>query len=382
MSESLEGPIPTVAEPGDAPPTAPATPMPTEPAAPAVAFRWWEVFRRWMAPRLWWAVAVGYLCVALAWWGPADLHRGERWYLLAWYVTFMIRTFFEHGGFALLVLAGVALGLRNARAALALVPLLLATLGPAAASYLRSPPAVGATPPALRVMSANLLATNRQTDPLIAEIEAADPDVLLLQEVSDRWHAALNARLAERYPHRIRAPRDDPFGAAIFSKLPFVEPPTVFRRTRVEVPELRAVVRCAGREVVLRDVHLVPPAPSLARLMREQVLEVEADLARETEPCRVVAGDFNFTQYNQLHRRLLATGLSDSQDAAGWGRGTTWPNHRHWGYLPGIRIDHVYHGPGLRPVRCQVGTGTGSDHRPVIVDFAFVEGSSSAAGSD
>jgi endonuclease/exonuclease/phosphatase (EEP) superfamily protein YafD len=46
---------------------------------------------------------------------------------------------------------------------------------------------------------------------------------------------------------------------------------------------------------------------------------------------------------------------------------TTWPNGRQ--PLPPVRIDHVFVDDALAPVHVEQGEGTGSDHRPVIVDL-------------
>ena len=48
----------------------------------------------------------------------------------------------------------------------------------------------------------------------------------------------------------------------------------------------------------------------------------------------------------------------------------TWP--RNMPVPPFLRIDHALSSKELVPTRATYGTGRGSDHRPIIVDYALV----------
>ena len=94
----------------------------------------------------------------------------------------------------------------------------------------------------------------------IEEIKAARPEILLLQEYTHHWHAALQEAIGSDYPHVAYVAREDSFGAAIYSRRPFVG------RVRSDLPlgrglepQIRAVVRIADREVAVYNVHLLPP---------------------------------------------------------------------------------------------------------------------------
>jgi len=323
-----------------------------------------------------WAVVIGsYAFLALAYLLPQDYRNESPGYVLLAWLAFMVRVFTFHLGLLLLVIAVAAAFGRGKRLFLAAAPLVLFTLGPVWWGYLapRTPPPAqtsGVRP--LRVMSCNLLTINRNFNGILAEIKAADPDVLLLQEYSTPWHKAASAELLRAYPHRDYVTREDAFGLAVYSKLPFVEP--VDNRLplgRVFVEQSRAVVRHEGRDVAIYNIHLLPPRTLSYTLEgRLQFADLLQTLKAEKLPY-VMGGDFNLTNDTPQHANLRALGARDVHELVGRGRGATWPVNSFFRSVPGIRLDHVYVGPGLAAVRTETGVGRGSDHRPIVADVTW-----------
>ena len=73
---------------------------------------------------------------------------------------------------------------------LTVLPPMLFTMIPVAGQFVPRQVEAGATP-ALRVMTANLLMVNQDTAGIIGEVQAARPDVLLLQEYTAEWDEAI-----------------------------------------------------------------------------------------------------------------------------------------------------------------------------------------------
>src|ERR1700728_3714815 len=96
---------------------------------------------------------------------------------------------------------------------------------------------------------------------------------------------------------------------------------------------------------------------------------VGSHLQHEPRPL-LVAGDFNATADDQPFQRLLGLGLSDAAVLAGRGWEMTWPRNQAW-VIPYLRIDHILLSPSLTVTSYRLGTGEGSDHRPIIVGVAF-----------
>ncbi len=300
---------------------------------------------------------------AYAW--PPDWENTSTVYALIAWTAFMIRTFILHGGLLLAVLVALAAWKRRWRLVVAALPLLVMTLGPAVLASL--PRSATSAPADCTVMSVNLLMINRQTDPLIDEIAAVDPDVLLLQEYTDHWHAALQQRLGVAYPHIAYIPRDDSFGSAIYSRHAFVG--KVQRYLPLgsgSEPQMRAVIQIGDAQIAVYNIHLLPPW-GVAYILenRRQFADLHALLAAEELPL-ILAGDFNFTETGPNAAALAELGLRDAQSVAGRGRGATWPVHGLFRWVPGLRLDHIYARGDWRVLSCRCGYGAGSDHRPVI----------------
>jgi endonuclease/exonuclease/phosphatase (EEP) superfamily protein YafD len=76
--------------------------------------------------------------------------------------------------------------------------------------------------PTLRAMLINV--NTRAGDParVTAVIKKADPDILVLEEISFRWVEEL-AWLTNSYPYSLTQPREDNFGIGLYSKLHMTE---------------------------------------------------------------------------------------------------------------------------------------------------------------
>jgi endonuclease/exonuclease/phosphatase (EEP) superfamily protein YafD len=90
--------------------------------------------------------------------------------------------------------------------------------------YLDQPPGAGGTE--VKVMLANVLASNDDPTPLLALIEAEQPDLVFLLEVSPRWASDLPV-LGESFTHSVVEARDGRFGIAMYSMLPVTAAATV-----------------------------------------------------------------------------------------------------------------------------------------------------------
>jgi endonuclease/exonuclease/phosphatase (EEP) superfamily protein YafD len=223
----------------------------------------------------------------------------------------------------------------------------------------------------VRIMSVNLLMVNRNVEPILAEIGAADPEVVLLQEYTDHWHEAWVKAHGKRYPHGGHVNREDSFGIAIWSKRPLAD-------VRVDVPigdgstpQMRAVMQHAGRPIALYNVHLLPPRTfSYLAGHRMEVRNLVSLLEAEKLPA-IVTGDFNFSMRTPQADRLLAAGYVDAHRSAGRGRGATWPVIGITRYVPGVQLDHVFLRGPLACARVETGEGRGSDHRPLMVELGW-----------
>lgn len=310
-------------------------------------------------------VASAYVALLFGFMFPQDWREESRAYVLFATGAFLVRTFIFHFGLVLALFVVTAACLKHARMAAFALPLWIVCHGPALLSCLpRSSASSDAA--ALKVMSANLLGSNTDTEGILAEITAFQPDILVLQEYRPHWHEALWAALRDDYPYSCFEIRRDNFGQALYSRFPFARrPETELPLGDAATPQTRAVVRFGGRELAVYNIHLMPPmGVANARRHRREFADLLDRLAREELPV-ILCGDFNFTNDSAFADDLARLGLADVHRLCGRGLGTTWPVVRFYRYLPGLRLDHIFISKELSGVESGVGVGRGSDHRPI-----------------
>ena len=217
----------------------------------------------------------------------------------------------------------------------------------------------------LRVM---LLNVNTNTgDPRLVKlaIQEANPDIIVLEEISTRWMEEL-AWLKTSYPYSITRPREDNFGIGCFCKEPLVEGEIAYLGV-VRIPTILARIRTKGFLLRIVATHPTPPTSREYSMWRNRQLDLLPSVLGSQSPV-ILVGDLNVTPWNSHFRTLLLrSGLRDS--SRGQGFHPTWPNDHPFLRIP---IDHILHSPDLMVVERRVGRDVASDHYPVIVDFIEV----------
>ena len=225
-----------------------------------------------------------------------------------------------------------------------------------------------------RAMLLNVNADNDQFDRTRAAIRAFDPEFVVLLEVNPAWLAALRD-LRPSYPHGITHPREDRFGIALFSKVPT-------RNARVVaigpagIPSITADLVLDGEILTLWATHAVPPVSRVYAKRRDRHLAAIAHgIGKPVQPT-LLLGDLNTTPWSPLLRELTRqTGLADC--TRGRGIQPTWPTS-----LPLLRIpiDHCFHSEHTLLRDKRIGPSVGSDHYPVLIEFAFRENPAPRSG--
>lgn len=277
------------------------------------------------------------------------------------------------------VLAPLALALGGRRtAALFAVPGLLWVWSYGTAFLPSGEPS---TTPDLRIASFNTFVRTPDAGHVLDLVADTSPDVLVLQEVFPPREAELGQALAASYPHRhvVQSPRVG--GVGVYSRYPITEVRPIGDATDRSRSTAVVVLDVEGRPLQVVPVHLISPCPEcgVSVLERLERLELEGDVrvaemrsvlaALEPGVPAVVAGDFNSTDRSMPYRRLTGAGFTDPQRDAGDGPGFTWPAGGRTGPL--LRIDWLL-ARDLHAVEAWVEEERTSDHRPVLVDLAFL----------
>ncbi|HKL21856.1 MAG TPA: endonuclease/exonuclease/phosphatase family protein, partial [Tichowtungia sp.] len=184
--------------------------------------------------------------------------------------------------------------------------------------YFGKPPP--ATEEPARAMLMNVLASNGNTQPVLEAIEKADPDLLLLLEVTPEWAKEL-ATL--EYPYRVADVRDDCFGIMLLSRYPLSNTNVIYPGT-AGIPTVTANVHLPQGEISVIGTHPLPPlGPGYSRHRNLQLMELPYLVMEQKKPVFLI-GDLNCSPWSYWFRRILSeSGLKNSMQ--GFGFQPSWP---------------------------------------------------------
>lgn len=221
----------------------------------------------------------------------------------------------------------------------------------------------------LRVASVNVYGGNFDQESIAAELLASRADLILIQELTPRWALRFGqADFLSAYPERCQIVREDYFGLGIFSRLPF----SCEEKQLLNYPAQRAVIQFPGAATIeVLNVHTMPPIDVELFLEWRDMLQGAFHLSQQRRHPLILGGDFNLTPFHALYRSAQKDfGLSSAHDLVGRSSATTWPNGT--GFLPPIRLDHLFLSPELEALQVSEGVGKGSDHKPVFAELSLL----------
>jgi endonuclease/exonuclease/phosphatase (EEP) superfamily protein YafD len=218
---------------------------------------------------------------------------------------------------------------------------------------------------ALTLMTYNVEYNNPDRAATLDAIAAADPDVVLLQEITRDWQHDLVARLGKRYPHRVfRLHANGGSGMAVLSKRAIaaeqvIASPVFAFAQRLEIDTPFGTVQ-------ILNVHLWPAIDHGSWVrgyfttppLRRREIELYWKKLRRDLPT-IVAGDFNEEPQGGVLAFLGQHGLARVVPDG--------PRTWHYQNLLALDIDHVAVDGALAGRDAHVLDAGTSDHRPVVV---------------
>jgi len=223
-------------------------------------------------------------------------------------------------------------------------------------------------------MTYNVNHGNREPRSSLEAIADADADVVLLQEVTPRWQAALADRFADQYPvHVFHLHARNAGGLAVLSKLPVGGEELFAPPEGGWFPAQRLVVTTEAGDVQILHVHLRPALDGGSWFkgfittppVRAHEIAVHLAALVPTLPT-VIAGDFNEDAHGLALAYLAERGFhrTETQGPPSW-HYTELLDGAAWDVLK-MDIDHIVVGPGLSAGQGLVVDAGTSDHRPVL----------------
>jgi len=222
-------------------------------------------------------------------------------------------------------------------------------------------------------MSYNIFLMNREPEAAIEAILNADPDVVVLEEVSPGWAPYLRRRCQRTYPYIAFMPNPITITVGVMSKYPLRNATWLPARTDW-ISACRVQLRHPGGPVQILGVHLrpllwAPGGITLSRLIRvgsEHLADIEHYVEHlEAGLPTLIAGDFNEADRGRAVRWLIETRGMASALGRFDPKSPTW--HADLGfYHLATRLDHILHSAHFACTAARVIPTRGSDHYPVV----------------
>lgn len=217
--------------------------------------------------------------------------------------------------------------------------------------------------PTHRAVFFNVWASNDHPEATARFLASTNADALVLAEVRDNIRPALEP-LRETYPHRVEQLGERTVGTVLYSRAPLESLIETIKQPGGRGSLVPATIAFPDGRVTIAGVHLTRPWP-FGRLGSHdrQSQRLAGTFAALPSP-KLLLGDLNAATWSKTVRAIEER--SGARALRSWG---SWPA---WFPLPlRLPIDQAIIGPGILCATKSVGPVTGSDHRPIIVDFAL-----------
>lgn len=217
----------------------------------------------------------------------------------------------------------------------------------------------------IRILLSNVHTSNDEYQRLIELINKENPDVIVLQEIDNKWVSKLG-ELKKTYSFQKVIARADNFGIGVFSKI-HLENIMGRKFGQSQAPTIVATINYGCNHCVLVATHTLPPASPGYFSQRNQQLADIAEFVNDSNHSSIVIGDLNLTMWSYYYGKFLDdSGLKDARK--GFGINPTWPTMIPPLYIP---LEHCLCSSDIEVLDFRTGQRIGSDHLPLVVDLVL-----------
>ncbi len=220
----------------------------------------------------------------------------------------------------------------------------------------------------IKIMTANVLTSNRNSEGLLGLVRKNNPDVLVTLESDDWWQSRLD-ELESEYPFAIKCPLDNLYGMHVYSKIELTNSQIEYL-VEPDIPSIHTMVTLhSGQKIRMHFLHPTPPSPTQNKASKERDAEliiVARSVAESTVPV-IVTGDLNdvaWSETTRLFRKI--SGLLDPR--VGRGMYNTY-NANYW--FMRWPLDHLFHSSQFSLSKMQRLEGFGSDHFALLTELVY-----------
>ncbi len=221
----------------------------------------------------------------------------------------------------------------------------------------------------IRIMTANVLGTNRHSAEFLDIVYKNDPDILVTLESNLWWQQQLSV-LEKTYTRTIQCPLENLYGMHVYSRIG-LEHSEIRFLVEPDVPSMHTTAVLANqRKIRMIFLHPRPPNPTTQRSTeRDAELLIVAENLGDDDIATIVAGDLNdvaWSKTTRLFRKI--SGLLDPRV----GRGLFTTFHAEYRLIR-WPLDHLFHSRHFLLSKIRRLPAFGSDHFPMLIELVYDE---------
>ena len=220
----------------------------------------------------------------------------------------------------------------------------------------------------IKIITANVLTSNRNAEALLGLVHDNDPDILVTLESDIWWQSRLDT-LLPYYPYSVKCPLDNLYGMHVYAKLKLTNSHIKYLVDQ-EIPSIHSLVHLpSGQKIRLHFLHPTPPSPTQngSSKDRDAELIIFAKSVAEADVPIIVTGDLNdvaWSETTRLFRKI--SGLLDPR--VGRGMYNTY-NAKYW--FMRWPLDHLFHSDHFMVRRICRLDKFGSDHFALLTELVY-----------
>ncbi|QTL36418.1 endonuclease/exonuclease/phosphatase family protein [Pseudoalteromonas viridis] len=222
----------------------------------------------------------------------------------------------------------------------------------------------------VKILTANVLMSNRNATHLVACIHQHRPDMILTLESDEWWQDQLHA-IHDDYPYRVAVPQSNLYGMHLYSKLRLTDTQVAYL-VESDIPSIHCHVEVDDSTVVhCHFLHPAPPSPTENTSAKPRDKELLC-IARQVRPDlypTIVTGDLNDVAWSPTTRAFRArSGLLDPRIGRGFF------NTFHADYVCARwPLDHLFHSHHFHIIDIKRLEHIGSDHFPLLTELHLTQ---------
>lgn len=163
----------------------------------------------------------------------------------------------------------------------------------------------------LNVAHINLGNITFEFDAITEVLNEEEIDVVSFQEFTPNWRATLENGLIEKFPYSRSEVRIDPYGLAVFSKIPIIVSDTFLCQG---IPNLNVVVEKENKKFQVISSYLTPALDNKSLIVAANQLGVIADKVNSSDRPLIALGEYNMVYWtNEIRNFRSKTNLQNSR---------------------------------------------------------------------